>query len=102
MYCMLQLRTWLLDFLITGLLFICIVDTRTFEILLRTYEVREVKVDSSQGHGDGSPMGPPRKRRQTNEANKGDEISSPGVMVRPSAEARGHTGYLTFARLKCV
>lgn len=33
-----------------------------------------------------------------------DNSSSPTsvVMARPCSEARGHTGYLTFARLQCL
>ncbi|KAK4757591.1 hypothetical protein SAY87_018892 [Trapa incisa] len=77
-------------------------DVRTFEILLRTYEVREVTVESCQEHDNGSLMGPPKKRKHTNEQNKDEKLMGQAVMARPSAEARGHTGYLTFARLKCV
>ena len=53
---------------------------------------------------DGSSVAcPPCKRRQpTGEESVRDNPSSPAVMARPSAEARGHTGYLTFARLRCV
>lgn len=80
------------------------VDIRTFEVLLRTYEVREVKMNSVQGNEGGSIESLPCKRRQrSNEESNGLENSSHSVvMARPSSEARGHTGYLTFARLKCV
>ncbi|CAK9176134.1 unnamed protein product [Ilex paraguariensis] len=79
-------------------------DIRTFEILLRTYEVREVKMESCQGD-EGSSLGslPCKRRQPSSEGRNGSEISSsPTVMARTSGEARGHTGYLTFARLKCV
>lgn len=79
-------------------------DIRTFEVLLRTYEVREVKMNSFQGDEGCFIESLPCKRRQrSNEESNGLENSSPPVvMARPSSEARGHTGYLTFARLKCV
>ena len=58
------------------------------------------------GGGEGSPVGPfPRKRRQrlSGEGNNGNvEQTTTAVMVRPCSEARGHTGYLTFARLACI
>ncbi|RDX93821.1 tRNA (adenine(58)-N(1))-methyltransferase catalytic subunit TRMT61A, partial [Mucuna pruriens] len=76
-------------------------DIRTFEVLLRTYEVREEKLESTDGDGNGSNGSLPCKRRQCSDG--GNVISSPisSVMARPCGEARGHTGYLTFARLKC-
>lgn len=79
-------------------------DIRTFEVLLRTYEVREVKMESCQGdEGDSVGSLPCKRRQRLDEGSDGQEISSsPVVMARPSSEARGHTGYLTFARLKCV
>ncbi|KAE8672438.1 tRNA (adenine(58)-N(1))-methyltransferase catalytic subunit TRMT61A [Hibiscus syriacus] len=78
-------------------------DIRTFEILLRTYEVREWKMDHSKFEDGSSIAGPPCKRRQpSSEASVGDDTSFPAVVARPSAETRGHTGYLTFARRKCV
>ncbi|KAK9287002.1 hypothetical protein L1049_015410 [Liquidambar formosana] len=79
-------------------------DIRTFEVLLRMYEVREGKTDCCQGDEGGSLGSLPRKRRQrSNEGSNAQEIpGSPTVMARPSGEARGHTGYLTFARLKCL
>ncbi|XVE67898.1 hypothetical protein DITRI_Ditri09bG0024900 [Diplodiscus trichospermus] len=78
-------------------------DIRTFEILLRTYEVREWKMDCSKVDDGSSLACPPCKRRQpSSEGSVMDNPSSPAVMARPSAEARGHTGYLTFARLKCI
>ncbi|GLT33251.1 hypothetical protein SLA2020_078550 [Shorea laevis] len=78
-------------------------DIRTFEVLLRTYEVREWKTDCSKVDESGSVGFPPCKRRQpSNERSVQDNPSSLQVMARPSAESRGHTGYLTFARLKCL
>ncbi|KAK2973320.1 hypothetical protein RJ640_027963 [Escallonia rubra] len=84
-------------------------DIRTFEVLLRTYEVREGKMESCQGD-EGSSFGSssfgslPCKRRQTSNegSNWQENPSSPMIIARPSVEARGHTGYLTFARLKCA
>ncbi|CAL5325703.1 unnamed protein product [Camellia sinensis] len=79
-------------------------DVRTFEVLLRMYEVREGKMENSQAD-ESVPIGSHRcKRRQrSSEGGNGMEISSsPTVMARPSSEARGHTGYLTFARLICL
>ncbi|CAK7323455.1 unnamed protein product [Dovyalis caffra] len=79
-------------------------DIRTFEVLLRTYEVHEGKMDSFQSNEGVSLRSPPCKRRQrSSESNTvHDSSSSPAVMARPCADARGHTGYLTFARLKCL
>lgn len=78
-------------------------DVRTFEVLLRTYDVRQRIIESCLVNEGDSNERPPRKRRQGSaEGNNGIECtSSPTVMIRPSGEARGHTGYLTFARLKC-
>ncbi|XP_062106887.1 uncharacterized protein LOC133818177 isoform X2 [Humulus lupulus] len=83
-------------------------DIRTFEVLLRTYEVREVKMDSYRGEGvgdDGVSVGaPPCKRRQrSSDAGNVPESQWFSVpMAKPCMEAKGHTGYLTFARLKCL
>ncbi|KAK9067305.1 hypothetical protein SSX86_014631 [Deinandra increscens subsp. villosa] len=80
-------------------------DIRTFEVLLRTYEVREVKMDQCQTEEatPGSHRSCKRKLRAS-EASlwQQDNSGSPIVMARPISEAKGHTGYLTFARLKCV
>ncbi|OVA16973.1 tRNA (adenine(58)-N(1))-methyltransferase catalytic subunit GCD14 [Macleaya cordata] len=59
---------------------------------------------SFTGDNISSPSSLPCKRRQrSKEGSNGVEKSgSLGVMARPCAEARGHTGYLTFARLKCL
>lgn len=83
-------------------------DIRTFEVLLRTYEVREAKMDQCQTQTqteEGTPGARPFKRKQrASEASnwQADNSGSPSVMARPSGEAKGHTGYLTFARLKCI
>lgn len=80
-------------------------DIRTFEILLRAYEVREVNLEHGGVDDIGSP-GPslPCKRRQRSRGStNGVEKSGSSVpMANPCGESRGHTGYLTFARLKCV
>ncbi|KAJ9152873.1 hypothetical protein P3X46_026384 [Hevea brasiliensis] len=79
-------------------------DIRTFEVLLRTYEVHEGKMDCGQGDESVSFGSPPYKRRQrSNEESKMQEnTSSPVILARPCGESRGHTGYLTFARLKSL
>lgn len=83
----------------------CSSDIRTFEVLLRAYEVKEVKLGSSKGNGEGDLVGSlPCKRRQRSSEesiNRKENCSSNLVMARPASDARGHTGYLTFARLKC-
>ncbi|XP_010524300.1 PREDICTED: tRNA (adenine(58)-N(1))-methyltransferase catalytic subunit TRMT61A-like isoform X2 [Tarenaya hassleriana] len=85
------------------------IDIRTFEVLLRTYEVKEVKMTGSDGQQRGEGMGlrPCKRRHRSNEedgdVSKDNSLSaSQVVMARPSSESRGHTGYLTFARLKCL
>ncbi|KAG4945635.1 hypothetical protein AAZX31_15G075400 [Glycine max] len=76
-------------------------DTRTFEVLLRTYEVREEKMQSLCGDSNGSV---PSKRKQCSGGSYvlGSSPSTSSVMARPCGEARGHTGYLTFARVKSL
>ncbi|KAK7853671.1 uncharacterized protein LOC111999146 [Quercus suber] len=79
-------------------------DIKTFEILLRTYEVREVKMDCSQGDEakPGSILPCKRPQRAIEGGNEQGKLSSQTVMARPCSEAKGHTGYLTFARLICL
>ncbi|GAV67948.1 GCD14 domain-containing protein, partial [Cephalotus follicularis] len=79
-------------------------DIRTFEVLLRTYEIREEKIIRFQCDEGGSPVSHPSKRKQhpSEESNAQKNLCSPVVMARPCGEARGHTGYLTFARLRCL
>ncbi|KAL8138095.1 hypothetical protein V2J09_004096 [Rumex salicifolius] len=76
-------------------------DIKTFEVLLRTYEVEEIRRESSpNGNGGGSLFRPCKKRqRSTDKSNPSDSTT---VMAKPCGEARGHTGYLTFARLKSL
>ncbi|KAL5796998.1 hypothetical protein ACOSQ2_001818 [Xanthoceras sorbifolium] len=76
-------------------------DIRTFEILLRTYEVRQGKMDGSRDKEGGS-LPCKRKQHSIEGSSEQDNQSSASVLVRPCGEARGHTGYLTFARLKCL
>lgn len=80
------------------------IDIRTFEVLLRTFEVHEGKMDSCQGDEGLSVGSPPCKRRQRSSEGSivQDSSSSPTIKARPCADARGHTGYLTFSRLKCL
>ncbi|CAN6227627.1 unnamed protein product [Urochloa humidicola] len=76
-------------------------DVRTFEILLRTYEVRDGALNS--GTVNEATVGPlPQKRRKFTASgeNAGCEQSNSSILVRPSSAAKGHTGYLTFARLR--
>ncbi|KAK7302841.1 hypothetical protein RJT34_13738 [Clitoria ternatea] len=77
-------------------------DIRTFEVLLRTYEVREGKMESLHEESNGSNGSLPSKRRQCSDGNYMFSSTISTVMAKPSGEARGHTGYLTFARLKCL
>lgn len=79
-------------------------DIRTFEILLRTYEVKEARAEIGEGDEGFSLRSPPRKKRQ-HSTEKGNEVEAScatTIVARPCSEARGHTGYLTFARLKCL
>lgn len=82
-------------------------DIRTFEVLLRTYEIKEVRKNGNGG-GEGSHLGSfPRRKRQClssegNNGSLGQTTATATVMTRPCNEARGHTGYLTFARLACI
>lgn len=77
----------------------CYADIRTFEILLRTYEVHEGALKSAtanEASGEGSLPEKKRKIRSAGEALDSTQTSS--VIARPCSTARGHTGYLTFAR----
>ncbi|KAK7246445.1 hypothetical protein RIF29_41313 [Crotalaria pallida] len=78
----------------------CFTDIRTFEVLLRTYEVREEKMGTFHGDGNDSNVSLPCKRRQCSDGSYVVSTTISSVMARPCGEARGHTGYLTFARLK--
>ncbi|XP_074292066.1 uncharacterized protein LOC141618904 [Silene latifolia] len=78
-------------------------DIRTFEVLLRTYEIKEVISESSQGDENVSFKSPPCKKRQhsTEKSSAINASATTTVMAKPCAETRGHTGYLTFARRNC-
>ncbi|KAJ0979765.1 hypothetical protein J5N97_015239 [Dioscorea zingiberensis] len=82
-------------------------DIRTFEVLLRTYEIQEGWIQSAtEGNESYRITTHTRRKRQCissegNGENTEKASVTSTVMVRPSQEARGHTGYLTFARLIC-
>lgn len=80
----------------------CFTDIRTFEVLLRSYEVREEKLESWENHAGGSLGSRKRRQRSTDGSNEVETSIPATIMARPSSEGRGHTGYLTFARLRCV
>ncbi|CAM8888231.1 unnamed protein product [Rhodiola kirilowii] len=75
-------------------------DIKTFEILLRSYDVQEVDIKDNNV-GSHVIVSQSRKRRQCSQDDAGSNTLSQ-VLARPSPETRGHTGYLTFARLKCL
>ncbi|KAK9106298.1 hypothetical protein Syun_022309 [Stephania yunnanensis] len=79
-------------------------DIRTFEVLLRTYEVKEGSLDCGNINKGDSPQSLPCKRKQSSSrsSNGTNKSSATTVMAKPCSEAKGHTGYLTFARLKCL
>ncbi|EAY73886.1 uncharacterized protein [Oryza sativa Japonica Group] len=79
----------------------CFTDIRTFEILLRTYEVREggLKGATTNEESNAVPLAQ-KKRKLLAAAETLDVKQNSSVMVRPCSTARGHTGYLTFARLR--
>ena len=70
-------------------------------LLLRTYEVHKGKMESFHGDGSDHNGSLPCRRRQCSDGNNALNSPISSVMVRPCGETRGHTGYLTFARLKC-
>ncbi|CAI9097107.1 OLC1v1033429C1 [Oldenlandia corymbosa var. corymbosa] len=76
-------------------------DIRTFEVLLRSYEVREERIESWENYGGGSSH-KSRKRKQRSKDGIDGVEGSTTVLAKPCSEGRGHTGYLTFARLRCV
>ncbi|CAH9088131.1 unnamed protein product [Cuscuta epithymum] len=81
----------------------CFTDIRTFEVLLRAYEVRQrMQERCPSENGDTVDHHPCKRRMASNVDDNNCSASSPAVTVMPCGEARGHTGYLTFARLKCV
>ncbi|KAI0488284.1 hypothetical protein KFK09_028112 [Dendrobium nobile] len=76
-------------------------DVRTFEVLLRMYEIREGRMEVGR---NGGPMvlKPHKKRQHLSSEGECEDEERPTIMVKPCNEARGHTGYLTFARLACT
>lgn len=87
---------------VTCLFFCKFTDIRTFEVLVRSYEIREQHFAKRVPEEDGSPVGPlPQKRKQSAlTATKSEKTESNiSVMAKPCNTARGHTGYLTFGRL---
>jgi tRNA (adenine57-N1/adenine58-N1)-methyltransferase catalytic subunit len=77
-------------------------DIRTFEILLRTYEVRDGALNSASTNEEATVGPRPQKRKKfTPSGENADCIQkTSSVLVRPCSTAKGHTGYLTFARLR--
>ncbi|KAJ0243512.1 hypothetical protein HA466_0195560 [Hirschfeldia incana] len=89
------------------------IEIRTFEVLLRTYEVKEMKVETGAmiGESQDELNGGQRPSKRKHVSKDDDDYAVPQdnsstatsvVMARPCSEARGHTGYLTFARLQCL
>ncbi|XP_010550153.1 PREDICTED: tRNA (adenine(58)-N(1))-methyltransferase catalytic subunit TRMT61A [Tarenaya hassleriana] len=79
------------------------IDIRTFEVLLRTYEVKEMKMGGGNNEEEeekGMGRRPCKRRHRSNEED--EDSGSQMVMARPCSDSRGHTGYLTFARLTCL
>ncbi|XP_051152996.1 uncharacterized protein LOC127266690 [Andrographis paniculata] len=76
-------------------------EIRTFEILLHTYEVREGELGSWQDGGRGSVKSCKKRQRSTT-TNSEENPGTRTILARLNSEAKGHTGYLTFARLKCT
>ncbi|KAL2517172.1 S-adenosyl-L-methionine-dependent methyltransferase superfamily protein [Abeliophyllum distichum] len=66
-----------------------------------TYEVRERNLSSWQDNEGGSMSLKSCKKRQ-HSTNGLENVGSLIIMARCNGEYRGHTGYLTFARLKCT
>lgn len=93
-------------------------DVRTFEVLLRTYEVREksfTKKVEEKSFDEISTFSSFPCKRLCSEMEGDDTVCKPAigegkeaktekvqtVMARPYPETKGHTGYLTFGR-RCV
>ena len=94
---------------VTNFSFPLLLEIRTFEVLLRTYEVREESLVPLKPEGNADSTGnklkfPLHKKR----CHDGSGLSTESVdavgernnvtkaMARPISETRGHTGYLTF------
>lgn len=73
-------------------------EIRTFEILLRHYEVLR-DTGTTAVTAPGMQSGNSRKRKHDPSYVNGSPTST-AVFARPCRFAKGHTGYLTFARLK--
>ncbi|KMZ59431.1 putative tRNA (Adenine-N(1)-)-methyltransferase catalytic subunit [Zostera marina] len=70
-------------------------EIRTFEILLRHYEIlRDTGATSEMESGNS------RKRKHDPSSVNDSIATTTTVFARPCRFAKGHTGYLTFARLK--
>ncbi|XP_051216597.1 uncharacterized protein [Lolium perenne] len=77
----------------------CFTDIRTFEILLRTYDVHEGALKSATANEAANLGSVPEKKRKIRTGGEAfDSTQTSSVMARPCSTARGHTGYLTFAR----
>ncbi|XP_047068970.1 tRNA (adenine(58)-N(1))-methyltransferase catalytic subunit trmt61a-like [Lolium rigidum] len=77
----------------------CFTDIRTFEILLRTYDVHEGVLKSATANEAANLGSVPEKKRKIRTGGEAfDSTQTSSVMARPCSTARGHTGYLTFAR----
>ncbi|KAM0878998.1 hypothetical protein ACQ4PT_034515 [Festuca glaucescens] len=77
----------------------CFTDIRTFEILLRTYDVDEGALKSATANEAANLGSVPEKKRKIRTGGEAfDSTQTSSVMARPCSTARGHTGYLTFAR----
>ena len=67
--------------------------------------MRDVKVGSLKADGGGGVGKRPFKRKKPpvkeEDKNRGIEECSSVIMAKPLIETRGHTGFLTFARLIC-
>lgn len=96
------------------------VDFATHEVLLRGYDVRRERlvedlVAGGFGGGSGSSRKSNKEGRKKRQRNGEDDdgaaaapppktpnspsgLPLPVIVARPSCDARGHTGYLTFAR----
>lgn len=73
-------------------------DVRTFEVLLRTYEIREGG-RATRRNGGPTELKPHKKRQHLSSDGECEDEERTNVTVKPCSESRGHTGYLTFARL---
>ncbi|KAJ8627833.1 hypothetical protein MRB53_021140 [Persea americana] len=77
-------------------------DIRTFEVLLRTYEVREGRMNCGGDNEGASPGSRPSKRRlpSSSEGSNRKETKGGSVMARPCGETRGLWCLMTKERVK--